>query len=455
MSEATAGDPKAALSVVDAVAIIVGIVVGAGIFRTPGLVAQNAGSAEGALAVWLMGGVVSLLGAMCYAELATTWPHPGGEYHFLARALGRPVAFLFGWARLTVIPTGSIALLAFVFGDYASQIVPLGAYSSSIYAVGSVLAITGLNVFGLRQAQSTQNLLVGTVIVGLLVVIACGLLVEPVEAIATPVVAEPGSASSATWGLAAVFVLLTYGGWNEGAYISAEVRDGRRSIATALIGSLAIVTALYLLANAAYLRALGLERLVQSEAVAAELMEQVAGVHGAQLISLLIALAALTSLNATVITGARTHFALGRDFPLLGVLGRWSGRAGNPVNALLVQGGICLALVGLGALQRRGFETMVEYTAPVFWFFFLLTGTSLFVLRLREPTAERPFRVPLYPLTPLLFCAACAYLLYSSLAYTGIGALVGVAALALGLPLWFAQRLMPGEAVQGGNGGTT
>jgi amino acid transporter len=131
--------------------------------------------------------------------------------------------------------------------------------------------------------------------------------------------------------------------------------------------------------------------------------------------------------------GSRTHYALGRDFPMFSLLGRWSTRAGSPVNALLVQGAISLALVGVGALTRRGFETMVEYTAPVFWFFFLLTGVSLLVLRKREPDVVRPFRVPLYPLTPLLFCATCAYLLYSSLAYTGAGALVGVAVLATGL----------------------
>jgi amino acid transporter len=131
--------------------------------------------------------------------------------------------------------------------------------------------------------------------------------------------------------------------------------------------------------------------------------------------------------------GSRTHYAMGRDFPLFSPLGRWSARAGAPVNALLVQGAISLALVGVGFITRRGFETMVEYTAPVFWFFFLLVGVSLLVLRRREPHVVRPFRVPLYPLTPLLFCASCAYLLYSSLAYTGAGALVGVAVLATGL----------------------
>jgi amino acid transporter len=238
-----------------------------------------------------------------------------------------------------------------------------------------------------------------------------------------------------------VFVLLTYGGWNEAAYISSELRGGRRGIVVALLGSLVVVMGLYLLVNVAYLKGLGLAGMGGSEAVAAELLRRAAGPVGAQLISLLICAAVLTSSNATILMGSRTHYALGRDFPLFSLLGRWSTRAGSPVNALLAQGAISLALVGVGAMTRRGFETMVEYTAPVFWFFFLLTGVSLLVLRKREPDVVRPFRVPLYPLTPLLFCATSAYLLYSSLAYTGAGALVGVAVLATGLvPLALMRR---------------
>jgi amino acid transporter len=166
-------------------------------------------------------------------------------------------------------------------------------------------------------------------------------------------------------------------------------------------------------------------------------MKRALGTPGAQLVSLLVVVAALTSVNATVFTGARTTYALGRDFPRLRFLGRWHAGARTPVNALLVQGAVCLLLVLLGTLTRKGFETMVEYTAPVFWLFFLLTGISLFVLRRRDPGAERPFRVPLYPLTPLVFCATSTYLLYASLAYTGVGALVGVGVLAVGVILLF------------------
>ena len=232
-----------------------------------------------------------------------------------------------------------------------------------------------------------------------------------------------------------VFVLLTFGGWNEAAYISSELRagkSGKRRMAKALILGIVIITALYLLVNLAYLNALGMGGMAQSEAVGGDLMRAAFGESGVWLIGILVAISALTSANATIFTGARTNYAMGRDFPVFAPLGKWNASAAAPVNAFIAQGLISLALVCLGLLTRKGFETIVEYTAPVFWFFFLLVGVALFVLRRKEPGVERPFRVPLYPLTPLVFCLTSAYLLYSSLAYTGLGALIGIAVLAVG-----------------------
>ena len=431
-----AAGPRPALGPLDVMALVVGIVVGAGIFRTPSLVAGASASETAVLVAWALGGLVSLAGALCYAELATAYPNAGGDYHYLHRAFGRNLAFLFAWARLTVIPTGSIALISFVFGDYASQLAPLGPSSSAVYAAIAVVGLTALNVAGLGPGKWAQNLMTIALVVGLVMVVVAGLAVE------APAAAQPsGTGSGTAWGLIMIFVLLTYGGWNDAAYVSAEVRGGRRSIAWALIASIGVVTALYVLVNLAYLRGLGLAGVAASKAPAADLMLRAAGEGGAVLVAVLVMLAALTSANATTIMGARTSYALGRDEPLFGALGRWNERASGPVMALVVQGAIALLLVGFGALTRKDFETLVEYTAPVFWFFFLMTGLSLFVLRAREPGVERPFRVPLYPLTPALFCATCAYLLYSSVAYTGVGAAVGLAVLGAGVvPLWLARR---------------
>ncbi|MBW4610413.1 MAG: amino acid permease [Hassallia sp. WJT32-NPBG1] len=428
--------PKPSLAFGDAVALIVGIVIGAGIFETPALVAAQAGSEIAVVLFWLAGGVVSLIGALCYAELATAYPHVGGVYHYLKRAFGRSVAFLFAWARMTVIQTGSVALLAFIFGDYASGLLQLGTFSSSIYAAIAIALLTALNIFGLRQGKWTQNLLTAVTVLGLLSVVIIGLASSPTST----AVSAPPTTSGGSWGLAMVFVLLSYGGWNEAAYISAEIQDRKRNIARSLIVSIGIITAIYLLINLAYLRGLGLADMANSQAVGAALMNRTLGKPGAFFLSLLVIVCCLGSINGTIFTGARTNYAFGKDFSVFRFMGGWQERPSTPTRALLLQGAIALALVLLGTITRNGFETMVDYTAPIFWFFFLLSGISLFVLRIREPHILRPFRVPFYPLTPLLFCAICGYLLYSSLVYTGVGAVIGIAVVASGIPLLLWNR---------------
>ncbi len=430
--------PQPSLALIDAIALIVGVVIGAGIFETPSLVAGNTGSPSSMLLTWFIGGVTSIIGALCYSELATTYPHAGGNYYYLKRAFSNEIAFLFAWARMTVIQTGSIVLLAFVFGDYATQLLSLGAISPSIYAALAIALLTGLNIIGLQFGKHTQNWLTAAKVLGLVLVVLVGLFLSPPI---TETVAEPSSTGN--WGLAMLFVLLSYGGWNEAAYISAEIRNGSRNILRSLLWSIGIITIIYLLINLACLRGLGFASMAQSTAVAAELLRRPFGEAGAKLISLLIAISTLGAINATIFTGARTNFALGQDFSLFSFLGRWQPRPSAPTPAFLLQGAIALALVVLGTITRKGFETMVDYTAPVFWFFFLLSGISLFVLRHREPDRARPFQVPFYPFIPLLFCAVCGYLLYSSVAYTGMGAIVGIAMVSLGIPLllWNRHRL--------------
>jgi amino acid transporter len=441
------GTPKRTLSVADAIAVVVGIVIGAGIFAMPPMVAQNVPNAGAYLLVWLAGGAISLIGALCYAELATTYPDAGGEYHFLSRGLGSGPAFLFAWARLTVIQTGSIAIHAFIIGDYIAALLfgPSasgggGAVVSAVVAVLTVVVLTALNVMGLRQGKGTQKILTGCVVTAVLLVCAVGLSSPAVAAAHAPAAAAPGTGG--WWiGAAMVFVLLTYGGWNEAAYLSAEVRGGRRGIVKVLIGGIALVTAVYLLINIAYLRGLGLAGIAKSEAVAADLLRGRLGEAAAAIVTLIVVVAALGNMNATILTGARTSYALGRDYPMFSVLGRWRGGREAPVVALLVQGAMTLALVIFGSLQRNGLEAMVKYTTPVFWLFFLLTGISLIILRFRDRAAERPFRVPLFPVTPVLFCIVCAYMLYAGIEYAGhTEALLGLVVLALGVPLMIIAK---------------
>ena len=419
--------PRPMLRAREAVALTIGIVVGAGIFRIPSLVAGAAGNEWVFFAAWIVGGLLSIVGALCYAELAAAFPQAGGDYAYLKRAYGPRAAFLYGWSRLVVIQTGSVALLAFVAGDYLAQLFGSGPWSAPAFAALAVAALTAINAAGVRQGTTAQNWLTAIEVLGLLLVIVAGLAFAPAQPVTVAV-----AGNDTAIGLVLVFVLLTYGGWNEAVYVTAELRDARRLMPRVLVGSLVLIAALYLLVNLAYVRVLGLGGVAGSDAVAADLMRRVSGAPGAGVISALVVAAALTSANATMITGARSACALGRDFPALSFLGRWDARSGSPRMAMLVQGGLALLLVGLGALARDGFRVAVEYTAPVFWLFFLLVGVAVFVLRIREPDTPRPFRVPWYPLLPLVFCGTSAYLLYSSIAYTGMGALVGVAVLAVG-----------------------
>ena len=449
LPRATSSLPQPAIGLREAIALIVGIVVGAGIFKAPSMVAAMTGNPVWMFGAWLLGGLISLAGALCYAELATAYAHTGGDYHFLRRAYGRSVAFLFAWARFSVITTGSIALLAFVFGDYMNAIWPLGGVGtlsgSTLYALLAILVLSAINMRSTRSGTFTQTWLTAFEVGGLLVIVGAAIYlagrgIDPATVSTSG--GSDGPPGAAGFGMAMVFVLLTYGGWNEAAYISAELKNGRRDMVKALVWSIIIITVLYLMVTWAYWRGLGIEGMAQSQAMAADVFGIAFGPAAGAVISLMVAVAALTSMNATMIVGARTNHALGQDWHGLAALARWDGERDAPLNALRVQSAAALLLVLVGAWTGAGFRAMVEFTAPVFWLFFLLVGISLFVLRVREPQHERPFRVPLYPLLPLLFCMMCAYMLWSSLSYVysqrlgGLNAAwIGVAVLAIGMVL--------------------
>jgi APA family basic amino acid/polyamine antiporter len=434
--------PKQLLSVPDGVFLTMGMVIGVGIFKLPSMIAGNTSSVGQFLFAWVLGGAISLCGALVYAELAARHPETGGEYTFLMRGLGRGAAFLFAWSRMTVIQTGAIVAVAFAFGDYASEIVRFGGNSSAIWAAIGVIALTGLNLAGTLQSKTLQKVM-EIILIAALVLLAIGaLLVGGTPKPAPATLAGPG------FGLAMIFVLFTYGGWNEAAYLAGELRDARRNMLKILVGGILGVTALYLLINVAYVLALGLGGMRESKAVAADLMRAVAGEKGVVLIALVVCVSALTTMNAAVFTGARTNWALGRDFGMFGFLGSWRETGSTPANALLLQGAVMLVLVAAGAMTPDGFSAMVAYTAPVFWTFFLLTGITLFVFRARG--GEVPaFKVPLHPLVTLVFCAMCAYMLYSSIDYIrnpqfgpkfGNMVLAGLAVMAAGIPLYFLAR---------------
>lgn len=425
--------PKPTLRLIDAIVLIIGIVVGAGIFRTPSVVASNTPSEHWFLGVWILGGVISIIGALCYSELSSTFPNAGGDYHFLKLAFGKRFSFLFAWSRITITQTGSIAILAYIAGDYLTQLIPLGAYSSTYYALTIIIILSLINILGIQFGTTIQKLLISLQFIGILIIVSLGIFNDPATSVS---ISENASLlntfPTASISLALIFVLLTFGGWNEAAYISSELKSGSKKITFVLAASIVLITSIYLLINLSFLRVLGLDGIAKSEAVGVDMMSATLGNRGVVLIGLLVVLSALTSLNTTIFTGARSNYALGRDFQTLSFLGKWNASKSAPINSLIVQGIIAIILVLFGAFTRSGFESMVDFTAPVFWFFFLSTGISLFILRKKHPNIKRPFKVPLYPLTPILFIVFCSYMLYSSLSFTGIGSLVSVAILFTG-----------------------
>ena len=439
--------PRRQLSVWHAVSVCVGMVVGAGIFKTTPLAAANLASGSQLMLAWAIGGGLSLIGALCFAEMAAAFPDTGGDYFFLRNAYGDWLGYLFAWSRFAVIHTGSMAMLAFVFGDYLGQVVHFGAYDSALFATLIIVSLTAINLAGIRFGIGTQVTLMMIVLVGLMSVAAAGLWLwwQDVPAAAPASVAAAGPAP-AHLGVAMVFVFLAYGGWSDAATLSAEMRDAKRGITRALLIGMSIVTALYLLVNWAFLRGLGLQGLAHSDAPAADLMLLAFGKAGQYLIVAVVAVTSITVMNAIMIAGARTTYAAARDTGALRALAQWHEVRGTPYAAIIAIGTFALVLVGFGTYTRGGFETMVDYLSPVYWLFLTLSALAVIVLRRRFPHMPRPFRVPWYPLLPLVFAVSSAYVLYSSLIYVKVGALVGVGVLLVGalllVPLqWRSRRL--------------
>ena len=436
----TSAAPRPVLSVFDAVMIITGIVIGGGIFAFPPLVAGMTGSVEWMFGAWIFGALLALIGALCYAELATTFPNAGGDYYFLTRAYGRDVSFFFAWARVTVISTGAIALLAFVFGDYMSRVLSLGEYSSVIYAILIVIALTAVNIAGLRASSRAQNVMSVLLVLSLMFVVVAGFIAPAATSAAS---GAPTSDVPALFGTALLFVLFTYGGWNDAAYISAEVKGGRRAIVKVLVVSLLLITAVYLLFVAALVVGLGFDGLKASKQVAADVAQRAFGSFGEKSIGAIVALAALTSINATMLVTARTNYSLGKDWRIFAFMSHWNAERDAPIVALLTTSVITLLIVLIAAANEGGVKFMVDFTAPVFWLFFLLTGIGLFVLRFRYPHLARPFKVPLYPILPIVFVGTCVFLLYRSLLFTFENQAIRVAIYVMlsGVVVWLVARL--------------
>jgi basic amino acid/polyamine antiporter, APA family len=437
--------PRKELSLFDSICIIVGIIIGAGIYEITPTVAACMGGWVGILGIWLAGGLLALAGAICYAELATAYPHDGGDYIYQTRAYGSWVGYLFGWSQLAIIRPGDIALMAFVFARYAVTIYAPYQNMLPVYATMAVVILTLINILGVKQGKWTQNLLTVLKSIGILGIVAAGFLAP------TPQImpAETSGITPDGFKLALILVLFAFGGWNEMAYVAAEVKQPKYNIVRSLVIGTVLVIALYMLINGSFLHALGQAGMSSSKAIAVDTFAVIAPGMAAKIISIIICISALGAVNGLILTGARISYALGAEHRSFRVLGTWSERFGTPVISLIVQGCISLAILFLAG----SFIDTILYSAPVVWLFFLGTGIAVFVLRRKEPQIERPYKISGFPLPALIFCAASAFMFYSSFTYAlamkPIGLIIVLCVVVAGVLVYWCTEKGAGSRTDG------
>lgn len=421
--------PRAHLATVPATLVALGMVMSTDVLKTAPTVAMNVAPALFGW-VWVAGGLASLVGALCYVEMASAFPHAGGEYHFLARAWGSRLGALYAWSRFAVMHTGWIALMAHLLADYVGAVVPLGMVGHTLVAVGVVAALGLLNLVHVRVGFATQALLIAGVALGFAAVALAGVLVSPPPA-------ALGSAHRGELGVALIYVFLAYGGWSDMATLSAELVDRKHGIARVTIGAIALLVALYLALNLAMAHGLGMAGLAVSRAPGAELARMAFGPGGALLVSGVVVVSAAASINSTLIVGARITAAAAADIAVLRPIAGWHASRGTPQRASLAVAGFALVLTALAGLGGNGFGAMVDYMTPVYWLFIALGMAA--AMRLRRQT-RGGFRTPLYPLFPASFAVLALAMLWSSLTELGPAALAGAGVMAIGALVLEAGR---------------
>jgi APA family basic amino acid/polyamine antiporter len=414
----------------DATMVVMGGIVGAGIFVTPANVARETGTYSGMLAAWLVGGVAALCGAFIYAELGARRPQAGGQYVYLREALHPSVAFLYGWALLLVIQTGGMAACSMAFARYFEQLVPTGLPEGAMAAL-VMAGLTLVNCLGVGAGSRLQSTLMVLKIAALAGLVFCGFAVHPAASAPAP----PGEGL----GAALIAVLFSYGGWQTACFVAGEMKDPRRDLPRALVLGVTGVIALYTLVALACARALGLAHLASSAAPASEVVTRALGPRGASAIAACIAISTLGFLSQSVLTAPRVYFAMAQDRVFFSAVGRLSARTQAPVTAIVLQGAWAVALALSGT-----FEKLLNFVVSMDFVFMALTASCVFVFRRREP--KSPFAMRGHPFTTLIFIAICAWVVVSTWRHDPVRALCGLGLTLAGFPaylLWTRRRKNP------------
>ena len=420
----------------DLTMLVIGNVIGSGIFLVPSTVLAQVGSVKLALAVWLIGGLLSLFGALTYGELGAMDQGSGGLYSYIRDAFGPFLAFIYGWTMFFVIASGTIATLAVAASNYMGQFAPLGPGTRKIIAVGLLAVMTIINVLGTRGSATVQNVATGIKVTAILIMSGILLVLGDTGQVLAPLASAGGEGSVFTAaGIAVIAVLWAYEGWQYVTFAAGEARDPQRSFPRAIWLGTASLIAIYLLANVAYLAALGPDRVATSDRVASEAMAAVLGPQAGQFIALVIIISMYSAAHTTVITAPRVYFTMAQDGLFFRKLAEVDDRFGTPAIAIVVSSLWAMVLAATGT-----FEELLTYVVFVGWIFYGLGAASIFVFRRRRPEAHRPFRVPGYPVTPALFVVAALALVINTVATEPGQALRGLVVVAVGVPAYWIWK---------------
>jgi APA family basic amino acid/polyamine antiporter len=440
----------------DATLVTVGATLGTGIFLTTAAVATSAPDPRGILLLWLAGGLLALAGALTYAELGSMFPTAGGQYVYLKEAYGPLPGFLFGWVSFFVIMTGGIAVLAVGFGEYLGAFVPFFGTGNVLWkvplrfgsaagfawtATGAQLAgaiaiagLTAINYVGVVAGTGFQNVVTAAKIGALVLLGAAGLFLpaKPGTFVNGPSIFPMGLAAA---GVGMIAVQWTYDGWYGATFMAGEMKDPRRSLPIGIIAGTLIVTALYLLMNVVYLRALPVAELVKTPRVAEASALALFGTGGGRLITTLVLVTIFGCLASTILYPPRIYMPMSRDGLFFAALGRVHHRYRTPAASLVAQ-----AIWGIALTFSGTYEQLYTYVIFAVFLFHAATGAAVVVLRRSRPEAERTFRVPAYPWIPLLFVGVCLALVVNTLIEKPAESGVGLAILAAGVPAYLFWR---------------
>jgi len=427
--------------------MVVGGIIGSGIFLNPALVAERARTVELTLAVWVLGGGIALLGALVFAELGARRPVAGGGYVYLRDAYGRLPAFLYAWTLLLVIATGAIAAVAVTFASYAASLAGFGPAVRLPLAVGAILLLSAVNYVGVRPGAITQNVLTVLKLSALAILIVAGLTLAPAPATQQLGPLAPGGLLLAV-GAALVPVLFAFGGWQQTNFVAEELVEPERNLPRALVLGVSIVVAVYLLANLAYLRTLGIAGLAGSIAPAADTMDALLGSPGRRLIAGGIAVSTFGFLNLVILVSPRVYQAMARDGLFFPSLARLHPRYRTPSAAILFQGAWAIILTLTGS-----YGDLLDYVVFGDWIFFAAVTSTVFVFRARERGGREPstlrFRMPGFPLVPLAFMLAALYVVIGSIVSNPGNAVNGTGLMLLGVPVFLFWKGKAGQRDSG------